>query len=147
MGMPQFMPSSFRQYAVDFDGDRQRNIWSSVPDVAASVANYMKQHGWQTGKPMLIGANVAQETPQIQALLNEKTALNHTVGQLRQMGVQPLGSVADSEPALLYRLETAPNQYQYYIGLNNFYTVWHYNHSRMYVTAVRDIANGMGGGL
>ena len=85
--------------------------------------------------------------PQIQALLNEKTALNHTVGQLRQMGVQPLGSVADSEPALLYRLETAPNQYQYYIGLNNFYTVWHYNHSRMYVTAVRDIANGMGGGL
>ena len=147
MGMPQFMPSSFRQYAVDFDGDRQRNIWSSIPDVAASVANYMKQHGWQTCKPMLIGANVAQETPQIQALLNEKTALNHTVGQLRQMGVQPLGSVADSEPALLYRLETAPNQYQYYIGLNNFYTVWHYNHSRMYVTAVRDIANGMGGGL
>ena len=147
MGMPQFIPSSFRQYAVDFDGDHQRNIWSSVPDVAASVANYMKQHGWQTGKPMLIGANVAQETPQIQALLNEKTALNHTVGQLRQMGVQPLGSVADSEPALLYRLETAPNQYQYYIGLNNFYTVWHYNHSRMYVTAVRDIANGMGGGL
>ena len=147
MGMPQFMPSSFRQYAVDFDGDRQRNIWSSIPDVAASVANYMKQYGWQTGKPMLIGANVAQETPQIQALLNEKTALNHTIGQLHQMGVQPLGSVADSEPALLYRLETAPNQYQYYIGLNNFYTVWHYNHSRMYVTAVRDIANGMGGGL
>ncbi|MDK4684191.1 lytic murein transglycosylase B [Kingella negevensis] len=146
MGMPQFMPSSFRQYAVDADGDGKRNIWSSKTDVAASVGNYMKQHGWQTGKPMIVPAAV-QETAQIIKLTEENTALNYTVGQLRQMGVQPLQPVADNERALLYRLEVAPNQYDYFIGLNNFYTVWNYNHSRMYVTAVRDIANGLGGRL
>ena len=142
MGMPQFMPSSFRKWAVDFDGDGRRNIWNSVPDVAASVANYMKQHGWQSNGVILVPAQVPNTT-QIQALVDEKTALNHTVRQLRQMGVQPLQAVSDNERAMLYRLETAPNQYQYYIGLNNFYTVWQYNHSRMYVTAVHEIASGI----
>ncbi|XXQ68883.1 lytic murein transglycosylase B [Neisseriaceae bacterium B1] len=145
MGMPQFMPSSFRQWAVDFDGDRHRDIWRSVPDTAASVANYMKQHGWQTGGRMVIPVSLTP-TPQLLAIVEEKTALNYTVGQLRQMGVQPLEAVGDHERAVLYRLEVAPNQFQYLIGLNNFYAVWGYNNSRMYVTAVRDIANGIAGG-
>ena len=146
MGMPQFMPSSFRKWAVDYDGNGTRDIWNNVPDVAASVANYMKQHGWQTGGRMIVPARV-NPSPQIQALIDEKTALNYTVGQLRQMGVQPLQAVNDNERALLFRLEVAPNQFEYFIGLNNFYVVWQYNHSRMYVTAVRDIANGLGAGL
>lgn len=145
MGMPQFMPSSFRKWAVDFDGDGRRDIWRSVPDTAASVANYMKQHGWQTGGRMVIPVALTP-TPQLSAIMEEKTALNYTVGQLRQLGVQPMGAVADNERAVLYRLEVAPNQFQYFIGLNNFYAVWQYNHSRMYVTAVRDIANGIAGG-
>lgn len=146
MGMPQFMPSSFRKWAVDYDGNGTRDIWNNVPDVAASVANYMKQHGWQTGGRMIVPARV-NPSPQIQALIDEKTALNYTVRQLRQMGVQPLQAVNDNERALLFRLEVAPNQFEYFIGLNNFYVVWQYNHSRMYVTAVRDIANGLGAGL
>lgn len=145
MGMPQFMPSSYRKWAVDFDGDGRRNIWSSVPDTAASVANYMQQHGWQTGGRMVVPVSLTL-TPQLQAIIDEKTALNYTVGQLRQLGVQPLQAVSDHEKAVLYRLEVAPNEFRYFIGLNNFYTVWHYNHSRMYVTAVRDIANGIAGG-
>lgn len=146
MGMPQFMPSSFRKWAVDYDDNGTRDIWNNVPDVAASVANYMKQHGWQTGGRMIVPARV-NPSPQIQALIDEKTALNYTVRQLRQMGVQPLQAVNDNERALLFRLEVAPNQFEYFIGLNNFYVVWQYNHSRMYVTAVRDIANGLGAGL
>lgn len=147
MGMPQFMPSSFRKWAADGNGDGRRDIWGNVHDVTASVANYMKVHGWQTGKPMIVP--VAMEpTPQLLAIIDEKTALNRTVGQLRQHGVQPLQAVADNEPAILFRLEVAPGHYNYFIGLNNFYTVWKYNNSRMYVTAVRDIANGIGrGGL
>lgn len=145
MGMPQFMPSSFRKWAVDYDRNGKRNIWSSTPDVAASVANYMKVHGWQTGGKVVVPVSL-QITPQLQAIIDEKTALNYTVGQLRQMGVTPLESVADHEKAILYRLETAPNQYSYFIGLTNFYAIWKYNNSRMYVTAVRDIANGVGGG-
>ena len=143
MGMPQFMPSSFRRWAVDFDGDGRRNIWTSVPDVAASVANYIKQHGWQTNGRMIIPVLLSQETPQILSILNEKTNLNHTVRELRQLGIIPSEAVNDNEHAILYRLEVAPNRYQYFIGLNNFYTIWNYNHSKMYVTAVRDIANGI----
>lgn len=146
MGVPQFMPSSFRKWAVDFDGNGTRDIWNNTADVAASVANYMKQHGWQTGGRMIVPVQVL-ETAQIQALVDEKTALNYTVGQLRQWGVQPLQAVDDRERALLFRLEIAPNRYEYYLGLHNFYVVWQYNHSRMYVTAVRDIANGLGAGL
>ena len=146
MGMVQFMPSSFRKWAADGDGDGRIDIWNNVSDAAASAANYMKQHGWQTGRPMLVEAAV-EPNPQTDALADAKTVLNHTVGDLRRMGVQPLsGSLSDSEPALLYRLETAPGQYRYYIGLQNFHTVWQYNHSKMYVTAVRDIANGIGNG-
>lgn len=145
MGMPQFMPSSYRKWAVDFDGNGHRNIWNNVPDVAASVANYLKQHGWQTGGRMIIPVSL-MPTPQLQAIIDAKTSLNYTVGQLRRLGVQPLEAVDDNERAILYSLEVAPNQYQYFIGLNNFYTIWQYNHSRMYVTAVRNIANGIGNG-
>ncbi len=146
VGMPQFMPSSIRKWAVDADGDGHRNIWRSVPDVAASVANYLKMHGWQNGGRMIVPVSVA-ETPQILAVIDEKTALSRSVRQLREMGVSPLQAVDDNEKAVLFRLETSPGRYDYYIGLNNFYAVWQYNHSRMYVTAVRDIANGIGADL
>lgn len=147
MGMPQFMPSSFRKWAVDANGDGYHDIWGNIDDVAASVANYMKQHGWQTGGKMVIPVALTP-TPQLNLLMEEKTNLNQTVKSLRQMGVMPLQSVDDNEKAVLFRLEVAPNQYQYFIGLNNFYTVWRYNNSRLYVMAVRDIANGvLGEGL
>lgn len=142
MGMPQFMPSSFRQWVVDANNDGHRDIWGDVADTAASVAHYLKQHGWQTGKRMIIPVSLTM-TPQLQAVIDEKTALTYSVAQLRQMGVVLQQTVAEDEKAVLYALEVAPKQFNYYIGLNNFYTVWQYNHSRMYVTAVRDIANGI----
>ena len=79
------------------------------------------------------------------ALSEEKTSLNYTVGQLRALGVMPMQPLTDDERAMLFRLESAPNQYDYFIGLNNFYTVWQYNHSKMYVTAVHEIAQGVSG--
>lgn len=144
MGMPQFIPSSFRKYAVDYDGDGLRDIWNNVGDVAASVANYMKAHGWQTNGKMVVPVTLTI-TQELQNIIDEKTALTRTVGELKRLGVMPQEVVDDNEKAVLYRLETAPGVYEYYIGLNNFYAVWQYNHSRMYVTAVRDIANGVGG--
>lgn len=145
MGMPQFMPSSFRKWAVDYDRDGLRNIWSSVPDVVASVANYLSAHGWRKGQPMMIPVNVASEVA-VAELASRDTEMNHTVGQLRALGVEPLAAVGDREKAVLFRLETEPSKYEYYLGLNNFYSVWQYNHSRLYVSAVREIANGVGSG-
>jgi hypothetical protein len=109
------------------------------------VANYLKAHGWQRGGKLMVPVSMVP-TPELLALIDEKTALNKTVGELRRMGVTPLEEVADHEKAVLFRLETAPGQYDYYIGLNNFFAVWQYNHSRLYVSAVREIANGVGGG-
>lgn len=143
MGMPQFMPSSYLKWAVDGNGDGIRDIWNNSADAAASVANYMKIHGWQTGGKIMIPVAM-QETDQLRAIIDENTALKRTVGELKQLGVQPLQNVADHEKAILFRLESAPGVYDYYIGLNNFYTIWQYNHSRMYVAAVREIANGIG---
>lgn len=145
MGMPQFMPSSYRKWAVDYDGDGHRDIWNNVGDVAASVANYMKQHGWQTGGKMIVPVEL-KPTADIQAIINEKTALTRTVADFRSLGVQPLESVSENEKAVLFSLEVKPGVFEYYLGLNNFYSVWQYNHSRMYVTAVRDIANSLGNG-
>jgi len=140
--MPQFMPSSYRKWAVDYDGDGHRDIWNNVGDVAASVANYMKQHGWQTGGKMVVPVSLTI-TPHLQAIIDEKTALTRTVADFKALGVVPQAAVADNEKAVLYALETSPGVFEYYLGLNNFYTVWQYNHSRMYVTAVRDIANAI----
>lgn len=145
MGMPQFMPSSYRKWAVDWDGDGRRDIWGNVGDVAASVANYMKQHGWKTGEPMAVPVQL-QPTPQLQALIDAKTELKYTVADFKRLGVSVPAGVADRQPAMLYRLEISPGQYEYWLGLNNFYTVWQYNHSRLYVSAVREIANGLRGG-
>ena len=142
MGMPQFMPSSYRKWAVDYDDDGHRDIWNNVGDVAASVANYMKQHGWQTGGKMVVPVSLTI-TPHLQAIIDEKTALTRTVADFKALGVVPQAAVADNEKAVLYALETSPGVFEYYLGLNNFYTVWQYNHSRMYVTAVRDIANAI----
>lgn len=144
MGMPQFMPSSFRKWAVDADGDGYRDIWRDVDDVAASVANYMKQHGWQKGGKMMVSVALTP-TPQLLLLMEEKTALKHTVKEWRQMGVVPLEDLDDDEKAVLFRLETDAGSHQYFLGLNNFYTVWRYNNSRLYVSAVREIANGIFG--
>lgn len=143
MGMPQFMPSSYRKWAADGDGDGRRDIWNNVADAAASVANYMKQNGWQSGGRMAVPVTLTP-TPELSALMERKTEMDHTVADLKRMGVMPQEAVADDEKAVLFRLETAPGEYRYFIGLNNFYTVWHYNNSRLYVMAVRDIALGVG---
>ncbi|ASK26683.1 lytic murein transglycosylase B [Neisseria chenwenguii] len=143
MGMPQFMPSSFRKWAVDYDRDGRRDIWDNVGDIAASVANYMKVHGWKTGGKMIVPVSLTIN-PQLQAIIDEKTALTRTVADFKAMGVVPKTAVADNEKAVLYRLETSPGVFEYYLGLNNFYSVWKYNNSRMYATAVRDIANSVG---
>ncbi len=145
MGMPQFMPSSWRQWAVDWDGDGHRDIWRNVGDTAASVANYMKQHGWRSGQPVAVPVAL-NITPQLQAAIDEKTALKYSAGQLRSLGVVIPERVSNGEKGVLYRLESSPGIYEYWFGLNNFYAIWQYNHSRLYVAAVRQIANGVNNG-
>jgi membrane-bound lytic murein transglycosylase B len=100
MGWGQFMPTSYLNYAVDFDGDGHRNLWVNPRDAIGSVANYFRQHGWRPGDPVTVPARVSGSV--YPALVARRVAPPaDSVASLRAQGVTPLGSVADGQAALL----------------------------------------------
>ncbi len=139
MGIPQFMPSSYRKFAVDFDGDGQRNLWSNVADVIGSVANYYKLHEWQPGEAVVAPARVST-TPDT-ALVDDITPKTK-ISDFRKLGIQAPASVSDGALAALLPLETE-NGMQYWFGFKNFYVITRYNRSTNYAMAVYEIAQGI----
>ena len=136
MGMPQFISSSYRHYAIDFDGDGKRDLWNNTADVIGSVANYFKLHGWDNGKPIASRANVT--SPDRISNINELKP--HTrIGVLRRMGVTPQQSFDDDEMASVFRFEGEDGD-EYWLGLNNFYVITRYNHSALYAMAVYQLS-------
>ncbi|MDF0604620.1 lytic murein transglycosylase B [Neisseriaceae bacterium TC5R-5] len=139
IGWPQFMPSSYRKWAVDFDGDGHRDIWNNPADVIGSVAYYFQLHGWRAGDDVLIPAQV-QAGPQIDKLIADKFNLHYKVAELKKMGISPYAPVRDNVPAVLVPLETAPGVTDYWLGLNNFYVITRYNRSTLYAKAAQEIS-------
>lgn len=140
MGIPQFMPSSFRAYAVDGGSDGHRDLWGNWPDVFASVANYLKVHGWRPGEPVMTRAEV--DRARLDGLELGSIALNQTVGSLRQRGVRFDTSLPASAPAVLLELPgTATPEYR--VGFQNFYVITRYNRSQLYASAVNDLAEAL----
>ncbi len=137
MGMPQFMPSSFRAYAVDFDGDGQINIWSNPVDAIGSVASYFQRHGWQPGEPVASRARVKGEQAE-QGLSQGLDPLNN-VGELRRLGWSSSDALSDELPVTAFRLEGAEGD-EYWLGLPNFFVITRYNRSVMYAMAVNQLA-------
>lgn len=136
MGIPQFLPSSYRKYAVDFDGDGQRNLWRSVPDVIGSVANYYKLHEWQPGEAVAVPARVSAAAD---PALTDDITPNTKISEFRKLGIHPAEAVNDDALAALLALETE-NGLQYWFGLKNFYVITRYNRSTNYAMAVYEIA-------
>jgi len=137
MGMPQFISSSYRRYAVDFDGDGKRDLWNSMSDVIGSVANYFSQHGWESKAEVAFPVTLKDTS-----IVREKNTLKPyvTLEQLKSQGVvidlQHEGHGLDSkQQATLLKLEGSDGD-EYWIGLNNFYVITRYNHSEMYAMAV-----------
>ena len=139
MGFGQFISSSFRAYAVDFDGDGVRDILRNKSDAIGSVANYFKRHGWRGDAQVIVP--VALQEPAAAELANQGEALTHTVGELRAKGVV-VPCVDASEKAALFRMEAEVGT-QYWVGLNDFYAITRYNHSSMYALAVHQLANAI----
>ncbi|AFL75673.1 lytic murein transglycosylase B [Thiocystis violascens] len=139
LGKPQFISSSYRAYAVDFDGDGRRDLWQSDPDVIGSVANYFKLHGWRTGEPVAFPAELTAGLPD-GVEIAEKTPLkpNRTAGDWRDAGIDWRASTAPSTPAALIRLAGPTDEY--WIGLENFYVITRYNHSNLYAMAVLQLS-------
>lgn len=132
MGMPQFISSSYRRYAVDFDGDGKRDLWDSVSDVIGSVANYFSQHGWKVGDSVAHPVTVKNRS-----IVKEKNALKPyaTINQFKKQGVAVDQVLDESQEATLLKLEGKKGD-EYWIGLNNFYVITRYNHNEMYAMAV-----------
>jgi membrane-bound lytic murein transglycosylase B len=139
MGYGQFIPSSFRSYAVDFDGDGKRNIWTNPQDAIGSVANYFRKHGWTADGHVVEPASII--APQADSVANESLNLLYTVGQLRALGVSVEG-LPDAAEAGLYRMDGS-NGREYWVGLHNFYVITRYNHSSMYALAVHQLGQAI----
>lgn len=141
MGWPQFMPSSFRHFAIDWDGDGRHDIWTNTGDIVASVANYLARHGWQEEGSSHVAVNASG--PEIETLLADKFNLHYTVAELMQKGVAPLTEPDLKQKAVLFALETEPGFTRHYLGFNNFYVVTRYNKSTLYATAVLELAEAI----
>lgn len=136
MGAPQFMPSSFRAYAVDSSNDGQRDIWSNWQDVIGSVANYFVEHGWQRSAPIVAEASLGsnwQGQPPENSLSPEET-----VGSLRRQGVLFSSELPEDGEGQLLTLEGADGE-EYWVGFHNFFVITRYNHSVMYALAVHQL--------
>jgi len=137
LGMPQFMPGSWRRYAVDGDGDAHIDLWQNPADAVASVANFLLRHGWQAGRPSALKAHV-DGAPEVGGGIKPDTPL----GEMRQQGVRTLGEVADSEPGVLLRYGDGDSA-EYWVGLQNFYVITRYNRSSFYAMSVVQLAEAL----
>ena len=140
MGALQFMPSSFRKFAVSEQHASHRDLWGDWGDIFASTANYLHQAGWQYGAPVLAEAQMSAE---VGVIPPERMALSQTLGGLRARGVTVASDLPDETPALLL---AAPQQdaYGYRVGFKNFYVITRYNNSPLYAMAVYDLAQAIG---
>jgi len=141
MGLPQFMPGTFRRYAVDFDGDGKIDIWNENEDSIGSVANFLQWHGWQHGGPLLVPAQIDSEEVLLQ--LNGGLSDRRTVQQWEAEGVRPREPIPhlDAESAAALVMLEEPAVSTYWLGFNNFYVLTRYNRSRLYASAVFELAD------
>ena len=137
MGVPQFMPSVYRRYAVDADTDRKRDLWGDWDDILASVANYLHEHGWAAGGPVLAETTLDPTlNPQLEP---HSLELNETVGALAARGVRIDLDLPPDTPAVLLAAEQRDGL-AYRVGFHNFYVITRYNVSARYAMTVHDLA-------
>ncbi len=137
MGLPQFISSSYRRYAVDYDGDGISDIWNNPTDAIASVANYLSAHGWQADKAVALPATVTGERHQEFIELGLKPQIK--LAQVNDYGIQLKGDAPDDALGSLVVLETETGQ-EYWVGLTNFYVITRYNHSALYAMAIYQLS-------
>lgn len=137
MGIPQFLPSSYRKYAIDFDGDGRPDLWRSPADAIGSVANYYRAFGWQYGATIAVQAETAGN--EVDGVLADGIKPHASIAELRRRGIVPLAPVEEEAPAALVMVE-AESGPQYWLGLQNFYVITRYNRSVNYALVVDELA-------
>jgi membrane-bound lytic murein transglycosylase B len=137
IGIPQFLPSSYRRFAVDFNGDGKRDLVKSTADAIGSVANYYRSHGWRAGETIAVPAEVGPGGAR--ALLEMGVKPQLKISELKRRGVSPAAPVDDDAEAALFVVETESGQL-YWLALNNFHVITRYNRSINYALAVTELA-------
>ena len=138
IGIPQFMPGSYRRFAVDFDGDGAANLRQSPADAIGSVANFLAKHGWRRGERVELPARVSGDGYRKLAEAGSEPTI--TLGELKHYGVETRTDLALDTRVALIELENEDAPAEYRIGLRNFYVITRYNRSVLYASAVVDLA-------
>ena len=146
MGLGQFMPSSYREFAVDGNGDGRRDLFKNHEDVFSSIANYFlkkggERGGWIPGGPVVARA---QLQPGFAEFNPETWTPDYTLADLAQRGYRPLEPVAPDATATLVSLEGSDGK-QYWLGFQNYYAITRYNNSKMYAMAVYQLSQAIAG--
>ena len=143
-GLGQFMPSSIRDYAVDGDGDGHINLMASLPDAFASIANYFRAHGWQSGQPVAVRAAPSASAAPPPAY--QRVMPTMPLEQFTADGYAPTAREDPSLPANLLTLDGADGP-EYWLTFRNFYVITRYNRSPMYALAVMQLADAIARGV
>lgn len=140
MGYPQFIPTSYRDFAVDFDGDGFADIWTNPVDAIGSVGSYFKAHGWQSGQPVVMTAQLknASELPELR--INRFNL--QPLADLQAAGIVPEKKLPPETKVLPMAFALKDGEL-HLLGLQNFYVITRYNHSRMYALAVTELAEAL----
>lgn len=137
MGMGQFMPTSYLHFAVDFDHDGHKDLFTNPADAIGSVANYFAEHGWHYGEPVATPATLI--TPLPAGILTDHPDLIHSWKQLHDAGVRISTDLPADTPVKLLKLEQ-PTGNEYWVVRHNFYVITRYNRSPLYAMAVYQLS-------
>ena len=145
MGMGQFMPSSYREYAVDFDEDGRRDLWRSTSDVVGSVANYLHRHGWQAGQPVTRRA-IASTDAAFDEISKRNFTPTLTVAEWQEKGFRSSNELPSDLPAAVLKL-AEERRNTYWLVFKNFYVITRYNRSPRYAMAVYELSQEIKKGM
>lgn len=140
MGMPQFIPSSYRAYAVDFSDSGQRDLLGDAADAIGSVGNYLAAHGWERDRPVAVRARHAGAVPQ--RYRGDDPTPRFRLSDLGWVGMYPKTELAPDTEVAVIELDGADGR-EYWLGLRNFYAITRYNHSPLYAMAVHQLAEAI----
>ena len=148
MGWPQFISSSYRRYAIDFDGDGRVDLFDSTADVIGSVASYLARHGWVPGGPVASRWEPeAGHRGAVRALVRERLEPTVEPAALRRLGFEAAEVPGEGgEQALSVMTFAGADGEEFWVGYTNFYAITRYNHSRLYALAVHQLAEALAAG-
>jgi peptidoglycan lytic transglycosylase B len=146
MGYGQFMPSSYRSYAVDFDEDDKADIWNNPVDAIGSVANYFKAHGWVKDGTVIVPAKAESAPPEEMMSRGRNLKPRYTVAEFNAAGLVPQEAADPDAEAIGIEFELADGM-EYWLGLKNFYVITRYNHSAMYAMSVYQLSQRIAAGM